>query len=101
MTGHAFLDVLFVLLITSWISRFCWKIYGSIISKRYNIELRPKFNGSMDLDKKHIKALILNASDVKMKNALKTILVLRAVSRYSFLILAFIMISILMLGIFS
>lgn len=92
MTGHLLLDWLFVLFFIFLISWLSWKIYGSMISKRYNIDLKPKFDGIMDLDKKHVKTLMYGTNDLKMRKALKTILMLRAISIYSFTSFAIIII---------
>lgn len=56
------------------------------VQKKYGIEIRPKFNGSYDIDKKYIKSLIEKEREAEYIPDLKRILLIRKVNGISLLL---------------
>ena len=98
MNDHILLNSLITLFFVMAASRLILGVLCVRVQKKYGIVLRPKFNGSYDIDKKHLKSLIDEKSEAEYVPDLRRILFIRKVNGISFALFAVGILSIFLLS---
>lgn len=88
MSSHILLNSLIALFFVMAASRIILGVLCIRVHKKYGIDVRPKFNGSHDIDKKHLKGLVDEKSEAEYVPDLRRILLIRKVNSISFLLFA-------------
>lgn len=101
MSSHILLNSLIALFFVMAVSRLLQGVLCVRVQKKYGIDVRPKFNGSHDIDKKYLKSLIDEKKEAEYVPDLKRILLIRKVNGISFLLFAGGILSIFLLSILT
>lgn len=88
MSSYILLNSLIALFFVMAVSRVIQGVLCTRVQKKYRIDVRPKFNGSYDIDKEHLKGLIDKKSEAEYAPDLRRILLIRKVNGISFVLFA-------------